>query len=67
MLLHVLITGLTNYSNSPFGEGAGPTLLYSVVCAGSELRLLECNYGTYTSGATDTEDAGVTCLPCQWP
>ena len=67
MLLHVLITGLTNYSITHFGERAEPTLLYNVACAGSESRLLDCSYGTYTSGATDTEDAGVRCLPCQWP
>ena len=65
ILFHMVltsITGVRNYSNTHFGEGDGPAVLYNVVCSGSESRLLDCSYGTYISGVTDTEDAGVRCL-----
>ena len=44
-----------------FGQGSGSILLNSVGCSGSESRLIDCSYSTYTGGCSHSDDAGVQC------
>lgn len=49
-----------------FGQGTGAIFVDNTACAGSEARLLACNYDTDTSDCSHAEDAGIRCStgPC---
>lgn len=53
--------GASAYYSAYFGRGTGPILLDYVRCTGSESRLIDCPYDTYTGGDSHSEDAGVGC------
>ncbi len=51
------------YSNSKFGPGTGPVWLSYVLCGGSEHRLENCSFPSWTSGAqcSQFQHASVKC------
>ena len=55
------ITGVELLYNSHFGHGSGPILFMYLNCGGTESRLSDCSYSSYTFGATHSRDAGVRC------
>ena len=57
------LLGATAYDSAHFGSGTGPIHINGVSCSGSESRLLDCSYGTNTTGDSHSEDAGVQCQP----
>ncbi len=46
--------------NAFFGQGTGPIAVRNVQCSGSEARLIDCTFGSFTCSHSD--DAGVRCL-----
>ena len=61
------IIGSSVYTWAYFGQGSGPILLDDVACTGSENRLVDCPYDTYTSDCGHSQDAGVYCrIQCKF-
>ena len=63
---YVFFEGALAFSNSYFGRGTGPTLLYNVGCGGSEVDILHCSHsgiGVFSSYYCNghSNDAGVLC------
>ena len=60
--------GSLNYSTSNTSEElAGPIIVDSVNCSGSEQRLIECNYDYLARRCTHAQDAAVFCQPGKLP
>jgi len=56
-------TGATAFSNAQFGRGTGPIFLDTVLCTGTESRLIDCGHeGIGNHNCEHPEDAGVRCL-----
>jgi receptor-type tyrosine-protein phosphatase Q len=51
----------TVYTNAYFGQGIIPILMTTVSCSGTESRLVDCSYSSFTGGCYHYEDAGVRC------
>ena len=49
-------------SDAYYGQGSGSIFLTDVGCTGSESRLIDCSYSSYTDGCSHSDDAGVQCL-----
>ena len=58
LLMHI---DASAFSNARFGRGSGQILLDDVQCTGSEGRLIDCRYDSYTYDCGRYEDAGVHC------
>lgn len=65
MIVYYNIVGALTVDTSVFGGGVGQIWLYSVQCAGSESRLVECVSTSQATGnyrCDHSQDAGVRCL-----
>ena len=53
--------GARAYSSAFFGQGSGSILLDDVACIGTEGKLTNCIYDSFTGDCSHGEDAGVRC------
>ena len=63
MIIILLLTGAIAYDSAYFGEGSVDIVMNSVQCDGTESKLDECTYSTFTFFCQHDDDAGVACLP----
>ena len=67
---HILIISLVIYAEvfyGYFGSGAGPLLLTSLECSGTEDSLYTCNNGSNPIYAPHSSDVGIVCEHLEAP
>ena len=61
MRLNVIFSVTLPVLYAAYGQGKGPIHFRTVLCFGTESRLIDCRYSTFTARESHAEDASVIC------